>query len=105
MKILFISSNLIGDSILSTGILSKIIESSKNSKITLITGPTAYQLFENFPNIENIIIVKKMRFNLHWFKLWGKLIINKWDVIVDLRSSFLSYFLISNNRKIFRKND
>ena len=105
MKILFISSNLIGDSILSTGILSSIKEENINSKITLVTGPTSNQLFGSFPNIEKIIIIKKMKLNFHWMILWLKLINNKWDLIIDLRSSAISYFLFTKKRKIFKRNN
>ena len=105
MKILFISSNLIGDSILSTGILSSIKEENINSKITLVTGPTSNQLFDSFPNIEKIIIIKKMKLNFHWMILWLKLINNKWDLIIDLRSSAISYFLFTKKRKIFKRNN
>ena len=57
MKVLFISSNLIGDSILSTGILSYIVQNDKNTNITIVTGPTAGQLFVNYPQINRIIII------------------------------------------------
>ena len=105
MKILFISSNLIGDAILSSGILSHIIESNKKARITLITGPTSKQLFENFPNIEKIIVVKKKKFNLHWLILWIKILRYKWYQVIDLRSSFLSYFIYASKRKIFIRRD
>ena len=105
MKILFISSNLIGDSILSTGLLSYLNENNNNVKITLVTGPTARQLFDNFPNIENIIVIKKIKFNFHWLILWLKLVGYKWDLIIDLRSSFLSYILFTKKRKIYLKNN
>ena len=105
MKILFISSNLIGDAILSTGILSYLIEKYANSKITIISGPTSKQLFENFPNLERIITIKKMKYNLHWIEMWSKIINKKWDLVIDLRSSFISYIIFSKKRKIFKKND
>ncbi len=105
MKILFISSNLIGDSILSTGVLSYLIEKYPNSKITVVSGPTSRQLFENFPNLERIVAIKKMKYNLHWIVMWSKIINNKWDLIIDLRSSFISYIVFSKKRKIFKKNN
>ena len=87
MKILFISSNLIGDSILSTGLLSYLYKKNNDINITLVTGPTAKQLFDNFPNIEKIIVVKKRKFNFHWLVLWFQLIGHKWDLIVDAASA------------------
>ena len=104
MKILFISSNLIGDSILSTGILAYILDNYKNPMITIVTGPTAKPLFLNFPNIDKIIIVKKRKYGLHWFKLWSQLIFTKWDLTIDLRSSIISYLIKTKDKKIFKKN-
>ena len=104
MNILFISSNLIGDSILSTGILAHIVDSHKNAKVTIVTGPTAKQLFEDFPQISNVITIKKKKFSFHWITLWVKLINSKWDLVIDLRSSLLSYFLRGERRMVFRKN-
>ena len=51
MNILVISSNLIGDNILSTGIIKDFIERYPDSKLTIIVGPTAAQIYKNFPNI------------------------------------------------------
>ena len=105
MRILFISSNLIGDSIISTGILSYLCQNNKDSKITIVTGPTAKELFENYPNVEKIIVVKKMKYNLHWINLWIQLIKKKWNLVIDLRSSFMGYFILSKERKIFRNTN
>ena len=104
MKILFLSSNLIGDSILSTGILGYIIKKNKNSKVTVITGLKASQIFNNFPQVEEVIKIKKRKFNLHWVDLWLKIFKYKWDLVIDLRSSLLSYLLYAKKRKIFKKN-
>ena len=105
MKILFITSNLIGDSILSSGILKFLINKYNNSKITIVSGPTASQLFKDFPNLDKIISIKKRKFNLHWLFLWLKLINYKWDMVIDLRSSYLSYLIYAKKRKIYRKSN
>ena len=57
MKILVISSNLIGDTILSTGVLQFFSNKYINSKFTFVIGPTASQLYDHFPNLEKRIIV------------------------------------------------
>ena len=49
MNILVISSNLIGDNILSTGIINYFLEKHSNSKFTLVVGPSAAPLYGNFP--------------------------------------------------------
>ena len=65
MNILIISSNLIGDTILSTGIVKYFLDKHPYSKFTIVTGPSAGQLYENFPNLDKIVTIKKQKYNLH----------------------------------------
>ncbi len=102
MNILVISSNLIGDSILSTGIIKYFIDQNPNSKLTIVVGPTAAQVYKNFPNLNNIIIINKQKFELHWLKIWKKCFFSKWDVIIDFRSSLISFFLLRKRSYIFK---
>ena len=84
MNILVISSNLIGDSILSTGVIKYFIEQNPNSKLTIVVGPSAAQVYKNFPNLNNIIIVNKQKFELHWLKIWKRCLFCKWDELLIL---------------------
>ena len=104
MKILFICSNLIGDTILSSGAIKYFIDQNKEAKLTFVVGPTAAPLLKNYNNIENIIIFKKRKFNLHWFDIFQKTYNAKWDIVVDFRSSVISYLLRNNKKYIFKKN-
>ena len=105
MNILVISSNLIGDNILSTGILRYFLEKHPNSKFTIVLGPSAAPLYKNFPNLEKIIIVKKQQFNFHWLTIWKKCFIKKWDIVIDFRSSLLSYTLLHHKNYVFKKSN
>ena len=104
MKILVISSNLIGDTILSTCVIEYFVKKYPNSKFTFLTGPSSGQIYEYFPNKEKIISIKKKKFNLHWINMYLNSYKKKWDVTIDFRSSLLSYFLFSKKRFIFKKN-
>ena len=104
MDILIISSNLIGDNILSSGIIKDFIDHHPNSRLTIIVGPTANQVYKNFPNIKNLITIKKQKNKLHWIKIWSKCIFRKWDIVIDFRSSLISYFLVKKKNYIFKKN-
>ena len=104
MKILIISSNLIGDTILSTGVINYFMKKNKLAKFTFIIGPTAGQIYQNFPNLDKIISIKKQKFNLHWLEIYRNCYKTKWDIIVDLRSSFLSFFLSHKKKFIFKKD-
>ena len=103
MNILVISSNLIGDSILSTGIIKDFIDRYPDSKLTVIVGPSAKQLYINFPNLNQLITIKKQKYKLHWFKIWKKCFFIKWDIIIDFRSSLIGYFLIRKKSYIYKK--
>ena len=105
MKILVISSNLIGDTILSTGVIQFFLNKYINSKFTFVIGPTASQLYDHFPNLEKRIIVQKKKYNLHWFKIIKSCFFTKWDIIIDFRSSMISYVLFHRKKFIFKKNN
>lgn len=105
MKILVISSNLIGDTILSTGVIQNFLDKYSNSKFTFIIGPTASQIYDHFPNLENIKIIKKKKYNLHWLAIFMNCVFQKWDIIIDFRSSLISYLLLHKEKFIFKKNN
>jgi len=104
VKILFICSNLIGDTILSTGVIKHFIDENQDAKLTFVIGPTAAPLLKNFKNVEKIIIFKKKKFNIHWIDILKKTYGTSWDIIVDFRSSAISYILKNKKKYIFKKN-
>ena len=104
MKILFICSNLIGDTILSPGVINHFVNQNKDAKLTFIVGPTAAPLLKNYKNIENIILFKKRKFNLHWFYIFKKTYLTKWDIVIDFRSSAIAHVLRTNKKYIFKKH-
>ncbi len=104
MKILFICSNLIGDTILSSGVINYFVHQNKDAKLTFVVGPTAAPLLRNYKNIESIIVFKKRKFNLHWFDIFQKTYRTKWDIVVDFRSSAISHILRNNKKYIFKKH-
>ena len=104
MKILYICSNLIGDTILCSGVINHFIDQNKDAKLTFVVGPTAAPLLKNYKNTENIIIFEKRKFNLHWFDILQKTYSTKWDIVIDFRSSAISYILRKNKKYIFKKH-
>ena len=61
-KILIISSNRLGDSILSSGLHNFFKNSFKSVELTLVCGETPSQLFKYCGNIDNLIVLKKKHF-------------------------------------------
>ena len=105
MKILFVTATRIGDAVLSTGLLSHLVERYKGAAITIATGPAAAPLFEAVPGLERIIVMAKHPAGLHWLGLYGRVAARRWDLAVDLRGSALAYLLMARERRIARGTD
>ena len=65
MRILFITSNRIGDAVLSTGLLDHLIRTHPASRITVACGTVAAGLFAHMPNLERLIPLEKRPRGLH----------------------------------------
>ena len=99
-KVLIISSNRLGDSILASG-LNKYFK-QQQFNITLVCGPIPYELFKFCGLIDKVIKLKKKKKSLHWFDLWKKVFLIYWDCVVDLRGTALSFFLFSKKRILYK---
>jgi len=99
MKLLFVTSTRVGDAILSTGLLDRIIERNPGARITVACGPAAAPLFEAVPGLERIIVLDKMLFSLHWLRLWLLCAGRIWDLVIDLRNAPVTYLLVRKMRR------
>lgn len=99
-KLLFITSNRLGDAVISTGLLEQAIVRFKPTEVTIACGPIPAPLFTAVPNLKRIIILDKKEGGLHWLKLWREVFPHIWDVVIDLRNSAVSYLIFS--KKTFR---
>ena len=102
MKLLFIASNRLGDAVLSTGLLAHLVEGG-NVRTCVICGPVAAGLFEHLPGLERVLAVPKKRLGGHWWTLWRRVAGTRWDLIVDLRASPLSFAVAARRRRTFFK--
>jgi ADP-heptose:LPS heptosyltransferase len=101
--ILFITSNRIGDAVLSSGLLKRLSDEIPNARFTVVAGPVAAPLFEEVPNLDRIIEFAKAPRGGHWFDLWGQVRHKRWGLVVDLRGSGLARFISTKRRAIWRK--
>ena len=61
MRILFVTSNRIGDAVLSTGLLDHLIRSHPDARFTVACGPDAAGLFTHMPQLDRLIPFEKRR--------------------------------------------
>ena len=99
MRILFITSTRIGDAVLSTGLLRHLLASYPAARITIACGPAPAPLFSAMPGLDRVIVLEKRPFAGHWFALWARCAPHVWDLIVDLRRSFVPFLLVRRARR------
>ncbi|MDX2027935.1 MAG: glycosyltransferase family 9 protein [Alphaproteobacteria bacterium] len=104
MNILFITSNRVGDAVLSTGLLRHLTDLYPQARFTIICGPYAAGLFRAVPRLERLIILRKKKWNLHWMEAWRQCAPTRWDLIVDLRNSIISRLLRAGQLACRAKN-
>ena len=105
MNILVISYSRIGDTILATSLINHLITENPNAEFTVVTSSISKDLFQDMPQLSKLIVIDKEKRSKHWLKIWNNTRTVKWDLIVDLRSSYLSYFLNTKKRIIFRGSE
>jgi heptosyltransferase-3 len=102
MRILFVTSNRLGDAILATGLLDHLIRTYPDCRITVVCGPVAAELFARMPNCERVIVLDKRRWSLHWPRLWATAARRRWDKVVDIRGSGLAWMVRAGRRVVMR---
>lgn len=106
MRLLFITSTRVGDAVLSTGILAHCIQRHPGIAVTIACGAPAAPLFAAVPNLDELIILKKMRYARHWLTLWARCVGRCWDLLIDLRSAPITLLLAAKRRwRIGRPDD
>jgi ADP-heptose:LPS heptosyltransferase len=104
LEILFITHTRIGDAVLSSGVLRHLIEHHPDARITIVCGPLAASLFAAVPRAR-VIVMTKAPFDGHWLKLWRQIRHARWDLVVDLRRSLVSYFIRAGERRVLGPAD
>jgi ADP-heptose:LPS heptosyltransferase len=103
MRILFVTSNRIGDAVLSTGLLDHLIRTFPDSRITVACGPVAEGVFARMPNLDRLLLLEKQPYGRHWLGLWAATAGTVWDLVIDIRASALAYLLLTRRRAVMRK--
>jgi len=102
MRLLFITSNQLGDAILSTGVLAHYLCEYPGADVTVVCGKVPAPLFRAMPGIAEIIPVEKQKYATHWLEAFGHLFGRRWDLMVDLRLVALMK-LLPAKRRVFGK--
>lgn len=99
--ILFITSNRLGDAVLSTGLLDYILKNIPGAQVTIACGFLPATIFAGYPALDRVLPFKKEKHNRHWLRLWGQLVGTRWDAVIDLRNSAVSRLIPAKKRFIY----
>lgn len=100
MRVLFVTSNRLGDAVLSTGLLGHLVDTLPAAQFTIAAGPVAAPLFGAVPRLERIHVMDKSRRGGHWLRLWWRAARTVWHLVVDLRGSALGWLVPARTRRV-----
>jgi lipopolysaccharide export system permease protein len=100
-RILFITSNRIGDAVLSTAALEHALTLHPGAGVIVACGPLPAVLFRATPGLERIERIDKREGR--WSDLWRRLRRERFDLAIDLRGSLVTLGLQAKKRIIHRK--
>jgi len=105
MHILFVTATRIGDAVLSTGLLSHVVERFPGARLVIAAGPVAAPLFGAVPGLDEVVVLTKRRWGLHWLPLYARAAARRWHLVVDLRGSALAWMVRAGERRVMAKGD
>lgn len=100
-RTLFVTSNRLGDAVLTTGVLRYLVDQEPDVPITVVCGNIPKDIFTSFDGVEKVVGVEKRRFSLHWPETALSLGPVYWHRIVDFRACLLG-FLPAKHRYIWK---
>ena len=103
MALLFVTSNRIGDAVLSTGLLNRLLETYPDDGVFVAAGGPSAALFEAVPRLLDLHVMTKQKNGGHWFDLWRKVAGQRWRAVIDVRRSALPWTILAANRFVVPK--
>ncbi|MFC5345010.1 glycosyltransferase family 9 protein [Brevundimonas staleyi] len=103
-KVLFVTSNRIGDCVISSGIIREIGRQIPDAEITVACGRPPAPFFRSAPGVERVIVLDKKKAAGHWFDLWKQVVGTHWALVIDIRGSALAYLLKADRRVVYNRS-
>lgn len=100
MSVLLVTSNRLGDAVLTTGAVPYLAARYPGADIIVVCGALPAPLFQAMPEVAAVWPMVKQPYGGHWFELWRKAIRQRWDHVVDLRGSAFAYSVVTRRRTV-----
>jgi ADP-heptose:LPS heptosyltransferase len=102
MRILFITLTNIGDVVLSTPLLHRILADHPDAVVDVVVGAKSADLLAGLPQLGTLYPVVKKRRHGHYIDLYKQCSQTKYDLIVDLRTPLLGRCLKGRKKIIYK---
>jgi ADP-heptose:LPS heptosyltransferase len=102
-RVLFVTSNRIGDCVISSGVIREIGRQLPGARITVACGRPPAPFFRSAPGVERVIVLDKKKFAGHWIDLWRQVWRTRWDMVVDIRGSALAFQVRAKSRRVYHR--
>ncbi|KQS57358.1 heptosyltransferase [Brevundimonas sp. Leaf363] len=100
---LFVTSNRIGDCVISSGVIREIARQIPGVEITVACGRPPAPFFRSAPGVVRTIVLDKKKMAGHWLDLWRQTRGTRWDLVVDIRGSALAWLLSARRRIVYNR--
>ncbi len=100
MAQLFIGPSCLGDAVITTGLLERMLADFPDAPITIACGPVAALVLRMTPRLEQLHVMRKRGVAGHWLELWGAVAGRRWQRVVDMRRSAMPWMLRADARHI-----
>lgn len=102
-KVLFVTSNRIGDCVISSGVIREIARQLPGAAITVACGRPPAPFFRSAPGVERVIVLNKKKAAGHWLELWQQVVGTRWDLVIDIRGSALAWLIPARRRIVYTR--
>jgi heptosyltransferase-3 len=101
--ILYIAEADAEQAVLSSGVLSHLVESLPNAAFTVVGSAASAPLFTDTPRLAQLLVLEREG-HFEWLALWNQVRATKWGLVVDMRGSALSGKLRRQKRAVRGKD-
>ncbi|MBX3476774.1 MAG: glycosyltransferase family 9 protein [Brevundimonas sp.] len=102
-QVLFVTSNRIGDCVISSGVIREIGRQLPGAEITVACGRPPAPFFRSAPGVVRTIILDKKKAAGHWLDLWRQVRGTRWDMVIDIRGSALAWLIPARRRVVYNR--
>ena len=101
--ILYIAEADAEQAVLSSCVLSHLVESLPNAAFTIVGSAASAPLFADTPRLAQLLVLEREG-HFEWLALWNQVRATKWGLVVDMRGSALSGKLRRQKRAVRGKD-